>query len=141
MSSMTLIRGVPGSGKTTHAHSLARGMKHPYHVEADMYFEDEDGNYNFSPILLSHAHKWCQERAREMYEAGYDVIVSNTFTRRWEMEPYFQMAGGPENCRIYRCMGRFYNIHGVPEKAINRMLDRFEPHEGEIHVFANAEAF
>ena len=40
-----IIRGIPGSGKSSLAKSL--GGKH---VEADMYHLDENGNYNWKPV-------------------------------------------------------------------------------------------
>jgi hypothetical protein len=50
-----LIRGIPGSGKSSLAKSL--GGKH---VEADMYHLDENGNYNWKPVDVKKAHEWCQ---------------------------------------------------------------------------------
>ena len=37
-----IVRGIPGSGKSTFAKTLG-GI----HIEADQYFVDGDGNYNF----------------------------------------------------------------------------------------------
>ena len=58
MSKLIIVRGAMGSGKTTFANKLTRNLiKFGYsptdicHFEADQYFEDENGNYNFD--LLS----------------------------------------------------------------------------------------
>ena len=49
---MVLIRGLPGSGKSTCA-------REDYaHIEADMYFMDAEGNYKYNP---SKAHAWCRK--------------------------------------------------------------------------------
>jgi tRNA uridine 5-carbamoylmethylation protein Kti12 len=45
MKTLILLRGLPGSGKTTLAKSLV--TKDYCHKEADMYFVDEFGNYKF----------------------------------------------------------------------------------------------
>ena len=42
-----ILRGLPGSGKSTLAESLGG-----YHIEADMYFTNDDGEYNFDPSSL-----------------------------------------------------------------------------------------
>ena len=44
---LTIIRGLPGSGKSTLAKTLDVN-----HYEADMYFVDAKGEYDFRPCLL-----------------------------------------------------------------------------------------
>ena len=44
MKKLIIIRGLPGSGKSTFAKSL-----NCTHFETDMYFTDSEGNYNFMP--------------------------------------------------------------------------------------------
>lgn len=119
---LVLIRGLPGSGKSTLAKSMAGHM----HYEADMYFMN-DGDYKFDPKLISDAHKWCQWWTKDNLLRNYSVVVSNTFTQKWEMQPYFDMAaelGVP--VRVIEATGNFQNIHGVPEAAIERMRARWE---------------
>ena len=125
---VVIIRGLPGSGKSTMAKELAEitGM---LHVETDMYFE-KNGDYNFNPKLLPEAHAWCQEEARKALKSGKGVIVSNTFTRVWEFQPYIDMAkefGVP--CQVITAKGNFQNVHGVPDHAIQRMKERWEDFE------------
>lgn len=80
---LTIIRGLPGSGKTT----LAQQLGQPY-FEADQFFMDATGNYSFQANRLGEAHAWCLESVKATLESGQDCTVSNTFTRRWEMQPY-----------------------------------------------------
>lgn len=54
-STLVLIRGIPGSGKST----LAKAMPGFFHVEADMYFVDDSGNYRFGGERLREAHACC----------------------------------------------------------------------------------
>lgn len=119
---LVLVRGLPGSGKST----LARDMKGHVHIETDMFFTDSEGVYRFDPDALRVAHSWCQHQVRMHLRDGHDVVVSNTFTRAWEMKPYFDM-GYP--VRVLTCNGRWPNVHGVPQETIDRMAERWEPVE------------
>jgi len=57
MKTIILLRGIPGAGKSTLA-SLLLPNKPNCIRSADMYFEDEEGNYNFNARELPTAHKW-----------------------------------------------------------------------------------
>lgn len=120
---LVLIRGLPGSGKST----LAKSMTCHNHIEADMFFIRPYEGYVFDPSKLRAAHGWCQSEARKMLEAGRNVVVSNTFTQRWEMQPYFDMAESLSiPVRVIEATGNFKNVHGVPDEAIDRMRGRWE---------------
>jgi hypothetical protein len=125
MLKLILIRGLPGSGKTT----MAKSMMTPStrHYEADMYFEKPGGSYLFDPKKIKQAHEWCQRKTRAALEAGLDVIVSNTFTQHWEMESYVKMAEElGAKLEIITARGQWQNIHGVPDSAIQRMKNRWQ---------------
>ena len=64
---------------------------------------------------------------RQALEAGCSVVVANTFTRRWEMEPYLRAAKRRGvSVRIVEATGSWPNVHGVPAEAIERMRARWE---------------
>jgi predicted kinase len=96
------------------------------HHEADQYFE-RGGVYCFNASELPKAHAWCLERAKDSMRRGVKCVVANTFTRRWEMQPYLDAAnaaGVP--ARVIEARGAWGNCHGVPADAIERMRARWE---------------
>ena len=125
MPTLILIRGLPGSGKSTVARAMM--LDGFVHVEADMFFEDEDDNYRFDASRAAEAHAWCQDMAEEYMEVGLDVVVANTFTRKWEMEPYMKLADKYDYTVVIRTeKGEYPNIHNVPQEVIDRMKARWE---------------
>jgi len=56
---LILVRGVPGSGKTTFA-EMIQGP-HGAIVATDDFFY-EDGAFNFDPSKLGEAHEWCRQQ-------------------------------------------------------------------------------
>lgn len=128
MTTLTLIRGLPGSGKSTLAKALlvAQGKEVTKHFEADMFFE-KDGPYKWDGMKIGEAHEWCQFETSESLFYKFNVIVSNTFTRCFEMESYIDMAREHNaKLQIVLCQGNFGSIHGVPEKTLKHMAGRFE---------------
>jgi predicted kinase len=118
-----LVRGVSGSGKSTYARSL-RGYKH---IETDMFFLNWLGKYDFDYTRLGEAHDWCQRTTRHMLQSGNNVVVSNTFTQRWEIQPYLDMAEELGiSVEIIVMRGRYQNTHNIPDEVIQRQLDRWE---------------
>lgn len=123
MKTLYLVRGIPGSGKSTFARSL--GFKH--HFEADMFFLDERGNYKFDASKIKKAHEWCQSKFLAALSSGENIVVSNTFIRKWEMEFYKQKAEEFGYKVIVKTMtGNYENIHGVPSWKIEQMKNNFE---------------
>ena len=120
-----IVRGIPGSGKTTFAKQFTANV-----FEADHYFYDNDGNYNFVPSEIKEAHKECQEFVGHAMASGIKKIaVSNTFTQEWEMEPYFELAkehGYMVFSVIVENRHGNTNQHGLPEDKIEQMKNRFQ---------------
>lgn len=129
MHKLIIVRGLPGSGKTTFAAKL--GIPH---FEADMYFS-KDGQYAFNPSILGDAHDWCYDMTR-MHLLTSDVVVSNTFTRLRELNRYLSLKayGECSDVVVYRCAGEYGSSHGVPEETMQKMKARFVDYEGEILI-------
>lgn len=130
--SLILVRGLPGSGKSTIAKAL---IGFYMHVETDMFWIDDQGNYDFRPSKLGEAHQWCRNRTTELMTAGFSVVVSNTFTTKKELLPYFELAK-EFDCvpQVILAQGKFGNIHNVPPEVINQMAGRFEYDISELYV-------
>lgn len=125
MSKLILLRGLPGAGKST----LAKTFEGARHFEADMFFMDENGNYNFDPSKLREAHEWCRNNVDNTMSFGIDVVVSNTFTQKWEMDAYYELAkkhGYVVFSLIVENRHGGVNKHNVPEDKLLAMKERFE---------------
>jgi predicted kinase len=131
---LILIRGISGSGKTTHAKELIKENPTLSHYEADMYFY-RNGKYQFDPSKLKQAHHWCKTQTENDLQNGKSVIVSNTFTQKWEMEPYIQLARKYDaDIVIKKATGNYQNVHGVPDEVLEKMRSRWEDVDNEVSL-------
>jgi predicted kinase len=132
MKNLYLLRGLPGSGKSTLANQIGDTR-----FEADMYFINENGEYLFNGADIKKAHQWCQSQVELAMIQNHithgldssDIVVSNTFTQEWEMEPYYKLAetyGYRVFSLIVENRHGGENIHGAPADKIQIMKDRFE---------------
>lgn len=123
---LVLIRGLPGSGKSTMAKTVSNSEDW-FHYEADMYFVDKNGNYDWDAFKIGEAHKWCQSVTENALKMEYNVVVSNTFTTIKELRPYFVIARDLSITPIViTANGSFNNVHNVPLDTLVKMRDRFQ---------------
>lgn len=134
MKTLTLLRGLPGAGKS----SFAKTMWSRFAIcEADDYFVDElTGEYKFNQRDLPKAHNWCKWKVETFMQDNQaneefyqDIVVSNTFTQEWEMKEYFELAE-KYGYRVFTLIvenrhgGK--SVHDVPDATIGNMLHRFQ---------------
>ena len=150
---LTLLRGLPGSGKSSFAEYLSNagrrnqssspgyrsifGDTAPSLVAADDFRVDEEGNYCWLPGRKANedAHGQCIARVRELVRMGREVVVHNTFVRLRELNPYRKIA------REFGCKLQIITVHdplvtdeelfqrckhGVPLEQIADMRRRFQ---------------
>lgn len=132
MKTIFLLRGVPGSGKTTMARFLTSliGESEAACFSADDFMLNSQGVYEYDRARLPEVHDKCQRGVRAAMEAGKQAIfVHNTMTREWEMDDYFQMA----DSYGYRVVSLIVeNRHGnksvynLKEEDYDRFRERFE---------------
>lgn len=127
-----IMRGIPGSGKSTVASELAgeSGVIH----STDDFFYDDGGVYRFDPNLLGRNHARNQAAFRESLSLGISpVVCDNTNSQRWEFEPYVELA--KEQGYIVAVVSLSHpdpdvaaarNVHGVSAEVIRRMINRWE---------------
>lgn len=132
---LVLIRGIPGSGKSTIAAALMFSRLDAEHYEADQYFM-KDGEYKFDKKLLGHAHDWCHMQVSNAMKYGVStVIVSNTFCKEWEMKEYILEARSyGYEIQVIDCQSTYKNTHNVPEDTLQRMKSIKEPFDLEIFL-------
>ncbi|HCG7935015.1 TPA: ATP-binding protein [Vibrio parahaemolyticus] len=122
---ITLIRGIPGSGKTTMALEMDAAL-----VEADQFFVNKNGEYHHDRRFIKDAHEWCQMEMKRLLLAGNDVVVANTFIKKWEIVGYLkavQSLGLDLDIEVLEARGEYANVHGVPKDIVCRMKRQYEP--------------
>lgn len=144
MRKLTIIRGVPGTGKSTLAEALtAQSPSTIVHLEADM-FHSQNGKYEFDFDLIGASHRWCIASTRIFLCRGKDVIVANTFTKLTEMLPYIECAlNHGHELEVVTLTKEYGSIHDVPESTMENMRSRFVPHETvleKINEFKSARS-
>lgn len=127
---LIILRGLPGSGKT----SFAKYMFSNNVFEADQYFYDENGNYNFDATKLHAAHMDCQNRVEKLMQMssttqyGSEIVVSNTATTEKELKPYYDLAEKYDYKVVSLIVENRHgskNVHNVPDEKLEQMRNRF----------------
>ena len=118
---LTIIRGIPGSGKSTYAEVLAKETDATI-CEADQYFVNDKGVYEFDATQLGKAHDACKAKFDAAVCAGRPVIVSNTCGEEWEMQYYVDRAElHGIVIEIISLKGRWESIHNIPKATMAKL--------------------
>ena len=153
---LVLVRGISGAGKSTIADMLnvcaaSFSTDDMFMVKYDMYPPEPPENkwvsitgtkYVFDPSKLSEYHAATVQKVKDVmvdldYEhtSGEDlltprtIIVHNTFTEEWEMQPYFDLAKEFEwrvHTIIVENRHGSKSIHDVPDDVVKAQKERFE---------------
>lgn len=126
-----ILRGLPGSGKTTIAQMLTS-----YPIAADDY----PGLYENGAInqeLLPKAHEWCLAKVETVMQMdGGWIVLHNTNVKRWEYQRYIDLAKKYSyavhiihNEALILADGTSpESVHNVPTEVIDRMRATWQPH-------------
>lgn len=140
MKTVYILRGIPGSGKTTLASSLVTGFMvrlesfvvccaDDYHIVDDVYKWQES--------RVADAHAYCRGKfVNAITREVEKIVISNTNTTYKEFQFYKDegikagyeivtlIVGEFSDTAIDKYAAR--NVHGVPRETIKRMRDRFQ---------------
>ena len=158
---LILIRGLPGTGKSTIARAISKhfygssgssSAELDYYIsEADSYFltgSEESGNliYAFDVDRLPKAHQLSFEKVCKNIRNELSVVLtSNTFTQYWEMYNYIEAAKNSKysifvidtassltDAELER-----RNVHGVDKSKISAMRKRFQ--ESKVGLWSDQD--
>ncbi len=125
-----MLRGLPGSGKSTFAGILSEGGRYPVYCIDDYFTDPETGSYQFVYSENFKAYESCRQGVeKSMKEACPRIIVENVFSMEWEMDGYFSLAS-KHGYQVHvltvenRHNGR--NIHGISEEQLQKMAEKFK---------------
>ncbi|KAF7284345.1 hypothetical protein GWI33_022327 [Rhynchophorus ferrugineus] len=140
---LVLLRGLPGSGKSTLGHYILNNTigdneqtLRNHLLSTDDYFM-KNGVYNYNSMLIGDAHGWNHQRAFSAMSKGYSpIIIDNTNVQMWEMKPYAMMATDfgyfldilePDThwCFNEKELAK-RNKHNVPKATIRNMIERYD---------------
>lgn len=130
MAKLYILRGAPGSGKSTFAHHLLNAGLADKHFEADLWFYGKNG-YKWDPALLQDAHYWCFLSTHAALRGGYNVVVANCFARRMQIQDYVDLGYETE---VIELRGKHPNVHGVPPQKVEHIRRIMEEWPGEQSV-------
>ena len=129
MKTAYIMRGIPGSGKSTVAKALAgaNGVIH----STDSYFM-VDGKYQFDPSKLGAHHTSNLSSFAESCRVGIEVVIcDNTNINPAHYQPYYDIAENMGYMVHVLTVGGISaetafarNSHGVPLHAVQRMYDQ-----------------
>ena len=123
-----LIRGLPGSGKSTFAATLARTLDCD-HWEHDKYLYTEEGEYLWTEKRMAYAYRQCLRDTEETMERQEPVVVSNVFPTAKSLKNYRKLAekyGYQVTYIVVENRRGGTNIHDVPQEALDNMREAFQ---------------
>ncbi|KAF7989881.1 hypothetical protein HCN44_008555 [Aphidius gifuensis] len=138
---LILVRGLPGSGKTTLSKSIIEstigGDSSKYIYSADDYFITTNGTWKYDSSKIADAHATTQKKVLDALKHDITpIIIDNTNLQAWEMRPYATMAvqrgyiieiidiDTPWSQNVNELSRK--NNHNVPKEKIRTMMNRYE---------------
>jgi predicted kinase len=138
---LVLVRGVPGSGRTTLAlqHAGSSGIV----LSTDDFFLT-DGEYDFDGSRIHEAHAWNHKRAVShlKYQRTQRIVIDNNNSQAWEMREYahvgiqngyqvrIRTVDTPWRYDASECAKR--TAKGLSEDDIARIIKKFD--KGDISL-------
>lgn len=138
---LILMRGLPGSGKSTKAQSF--GL--PVYSTDDFFMVN--GEYVFDGKKLIENHNKNFQRSKRAMESGKSIVVDNCNLEYWEMKRYvkvaldegfkirFEVPDTKWRFNVKECTRRC--TKGIPEGVMKRLKDKWQPYATIKKVLAS----
>jgi predicted kinase len=127
---LILLRGLPGSGKSTLARVLSEDGKYSIFSVDDYFTNARTGEYTFDFKNNHLAYKLCEENTKQsMVNSESKILVHNTFTMDWELEPYFKLAAEYDYTLFVVTVENYHqsgNIHDVSNEQLQKMAEKYK---------------
>jgi predicted kinase len=130
INSLILLRGLPGSGKTTLAKLLSENNTYPVFSVDDFFTNELTGEYIFNFKDNHLAYKQCEELTKDaMQQKISKIFVHNTFTMDWELEPFFKLASDFKYKLFVVTVENYHqhtNTHEVSDEQLQKMAEKYK---------------
>lgn len=131
MAILRLMRGAPGSSKSTSAKRMFPGT---LLLENDMFLISDD-QYKWSKERVRVGIDLCIKMTEMALKNGSDVVVANTFTKKRFIDSYKKLADKyGAKFEVYRCTGNFKNVHGLNDAMVESFKNAMEDYPGELSI-------
>lgn len=122
MSKLVILRGLPGSGKSTYAHKLGY-----LNVEGDMFRYNDKGGYEYHEHKDAMIYRMCRFLVDSTLIQGYSVIINNTHLTNKSMSHYIDTAEALGiTIEIHELKGEYESQHGVSRDVMESMANTWE---------------
>lgn len=127
MKHVIILRGLPGSGKTSFVCDV---IKPDVHIEADQFFVNKKGEYEFDLEKIGAAHADAMRRfERAINDGAKKIVVSNTSSKKSEFWQYLKKArekGYRVSVMVMENYHEGKDVHNTPQEKIDEMRKSFE---------------
>ncbi|MES2681794.1 MAG: AAA family ATPase [Bacteroidota bacterium] len=128
--SLIVLRGLPGSGKSTLSGVLSDDGRWPVFSVDDYFTDPQSGDYAFKFAENHRAYQQCLDNTEAaMAKKTEKIILDNTFTLDWEMEPYFKLASDHQYRVFVVTVENHHggkNQHGISDEQIAKMAAKYK---------------
>lgn len=134
MTTLYIMHGLPGSGKSTKCQELQKKLMFWLCLSTDNYWIRPDGYYDFNPKRIKEAHEWTfKHYMQEVQEDLTDTIIDNTnlsladcrkYLDNWPAYGKIEIVEPDTVWRydVAECAKR--TTHSVPIERIQAMRDK-----------------